>query len=111
LAKEVLVAGIRDLRKIQSDNEELSRVQDLVGECLQPVLQAAILDGVLLKDLTLTPGANSIEHKLGRKPLGWIVVGLNASASIWDSQEANTFKTRTLALNSSANCVVTLWIF
>ena len=48
-----------------------------------------ISDGNYIKEIDLTVSAdNLVEHKLGREPLGWIVVRKFADANIWESLTA-----------------------
>jgi len=99
-------------KKVNSDNEQLNKMQENVSQALLPVLGSAILDGVLLTEIELTTGqANLIEHKLGRRPLGWIAVRKRAESTLWDNQNANLLNNRTLDLRCSSNVTVDLWIF
>jgi hypothetical protein len=66
---------------------------------------------VLLKNLSLSSGINLVQHKLGRKIQGWIVVRQRADARIWDDQDNNVNVTTTLKLETSAAVEVDLWIF
>lgn len=78
---------------------------------LNPVIACPIINGLLLEDISLETGANVINHKLGRKLIGWIIVRQNADASIYDMQEFNQMPQLTLNLTSSADCNVSLWVF
>lgn len=104
--------AIKDLKKISSTTEELARMQSNLENWAASVQKSGLSNGVQLTGILLNVGVvNNIEHKLGRQLQGWIVVGQNANAQIWDSQDANTFKTKFLALQSSANVTVNLWVF
>lgn len=60
--------------------------QDHIEEVMTPITNSQIIDGVYLKEIDLTVSVdNLVEHKLGRKPLGWIVVRKFADANIWES--------------------------
>jgi hypothetical protein len=88
-----------------------TKTQDNIATVVQPFLNSRILDGVLLKNISLSSGVNTVAHKLGRKIEGWIVVRQRADARIWDIQDSNVNVTSTLKLQTSAAVVVDLWIF
>jgi hypothetical protein len=78
---------------------------------LNPVLGAPLAKASLLSDITLTSGANVINHKLGAKLQGYIVVLNSASATFFDNQSTNPSPQTTLILNASAPTVVSLLVF
>lgn len=102
--------GVRDYKKL-GGSDESNRVQDNVETALRPILASPIVNGVLLTGVTLANGVTTVEHKLGRTLRGWIIVGQNANASIWDSQAGNNLAARTLILNSNAIVTVNIWCF
>lgn len=103
---------LKRFKKLPSKNSEVTQLQKNVEEAINPVINSQIVDGVLLRDLKLCPlSANLVTHKLGRPPLGWIVVRKRADSRIWDIQDSNTLKTSTLALTCSHEVTVDLWIF
>ena len=64
----------------------LNSVQDQIEQSVTPIAESEIVDGNLIKEIDLTTGAdNLIEHKLGREPLGWIVVRKFAAVDIYES--------------------------
>lgn len=85
---------------------ELAKLEDNVANVLEPVLNAAILDGKLVENVNLNTAA-SVQHKLGRVPRGWIVVDRNANAQVWSTAKDKNF----LTLSSSGAVVVTIWVF
>lgn len=78
---------------------------------LNPLLANPLAQGQLLKSVSLVSGSNSINHKLGRKLQGWIIVRLRASATVYDTQDANQSPAVTLQLTASAPVTVDLWVF
>ena len=78
---------------------------------LNPLLKNPINAGVLLKSITLAVGANTINHRLGRKLQGWMLTRQRASGSVYDTQDANKFPELTLQLQSSAVMVVDIYVF
>lgn len=75
---------------------------------LNPLLGNLLTQGILLPNITLVIGNNVINHRLGRKQLGWYIVDVNAASSIYRSADLNDL---TLTLNSSADCIVSIWAF
>jgi hypothetical protein len=78
---------------------------------LNPLLANPSLQSVILQNVSLQMGLNTINHGLGRKLLGWRVVRLRATATIFDVQDTNSTPALTLILNSSAPVVVNLEVF
>ena len=95
----------------QSPSKEFSLMQTAWASELNPFLNAPICNGLLLVSQVLTSGDNTINHKLGRKLIGWIIVGQNASATFYDKQAANQRKDKTLVLNASGAVTVNIWVF
>lgn len=78
---------------------------------INPVLANPIVAGNLLQGVVLRMGSNTINHGLGEKLQGWIVVMNNANATFYDSQSTNPRPQLTLVLNASANATVSLYVF
>lgn len=77
---------------------------------INPLISNPLTQGNLLYNISLETGLNSINHKLSRKPQGYLIIGMhNAYAQIYDtvSQQPNL----TLILNASAPVVVDLYVF
>lgn len=104
--------ALKPLKFVAFDEPKLERFQQNVDEALRPLIQANILDGRLLRSVSLITGqANLVEHKLGRAPQGWLVIRSRAQATVWDLQDSNELPSKTLDLRCSANVTVDLWIF
>lgn len=78
---------------------------------LDPVLSNAILKGQQLDGVALISGTTVVNHRLGRKLQGWMIVGINGAASIYDTQASNQTPDLTLSLVSNAAVTVSLWVF
>ena len=86
--------------------------QDHIEEVITPVLNAAIIDGVIVEDVILNSSTfTDIKHKLGRKPRGYIVIRKSAAQTVFE--EAGDYENRKLFLKLKASGTVTvnLWIF
>lgn len=91
---------------LNTDTPDLTQVQQNLVRTLQPVFSTPILGGNLLTGQALTSGTNTINHGLGRKLNGWLIVRQRAQASIWDSQDSNKSPNLTLVLfvDNPVNC-------
>lgn len=95
----------------QDDNKNFTMMQTKWAAALEPIIDLPLNDSVLLKGVVLTTGTNQVNHKLGRKIQGWIVVRQRSAASFYDTQDLNQHPTLTLSLVSSANVTVDLVCF
>lgn len=89
----------------------LSMMQNRWASILNPVIDSPLINGQLLTDIPLAVGSNSISHRLGRRLKGWIVVGIDGVAQIYDTQASNQMPQLTLTLTSDASVTVALWVF
>lgn len=95
----------------QTADQALSLLSTKWKSIIDPMLsspsnQANILDGVIL-----SVGSNVINHLLGQKLIGWRIIGINAAATIYDSQASNQTPDKTLVLVSNAVCTLSLEVF
>lgn len=103
---------IPQLRRIRSSDNNIRQLQDATDAVFKVIIDKAILDGNLLQDIPLDSAIlNSVDHKLGRSPRGYIVVRSNANSNVWDSQDVNPMPTKTLNLNCDVNVTISLWVF
>lgn len=101
---------MKDLKKIKGTTAELTRLQSNLDNWAQTMQKTGIVNGVLLQDISLVSSTiNTVEHKLGRTPLGYIVVTKNANANIWN--EVSTFTSKFLMLQCSSDVTISLWVF
>jgi hypothetical protein len=96
------------LTQFQSSDRVLQMMQSSWASSINPVLSKEIVQGTLLQNVALVTGNNVVNHLLGRKQVGWMIADQNAAASIYRSAALNDL---TLTLNSSAPCVISLWVF
>jgi hypothetical protein len=96
---------------LQSADVNLTAVQTRWAAQLNPLLSQPLSQALLLSDLTVVSGANVINHKLGRKLQGYIVVGCNAAVTFHDSQASNSMPQLTLNLVASGAATINLLVF
>ena len=89
----------------------LQQMANTWATALNPVLACPIFNGLLLENIELVSGSNSVNHKLNRKLIGWMLTRINAPAVIYDTQETNQMPQLTLTLESDADTRVSLWVF
>lgn len=75
---------------------------------LDPILENPLNSVFVLEDVNLVSGNNLINHKLGRRQQGWILLDINGAATIYRNAP---FNDKTLTLNSSATVTVKLGVF
>ncbi len=78
---------------------------------LNPILANPLLGGNLLQGLVLVSGDNVINHGLGEKLQGYIVVMNSAAVTFYDKQATNSRAQLTLILNASGATTISLYVF
>lgn len=89
----------------------LDQMQVNWAQQLNPIIANPLLQGHLIMNQTLINGTTIVNHGLGRKLIGWFVVGMNAPATIYDNQAGNQMPQLTLSLTSNASIIANLWVF
>jgi len=89
-------------------NVNLMLMQNKWGSLLNPVLANPTTNMSILKNVALASGNTVINHLLGAVQQGWVVLDVDAAATIYRSAPLND---KTLTLHSSAACTVTLGVF
>lgn len=99
------------LRKLPGQNQELGQLQSNIDDAFTSIQDSPPLRGVLIKGVTLVTGTNNaVDHGMGRAYQGFIISGINANANVWEGG-TNPQPTTQIVLQSSANCVVNLWVY
>ena len=95
------------------DDYNLTRVQDKVEQFAKDVQSSGIINGRLIPDIEFAASATKeVSHGLGRKYQGYIVVSINANATIQVDDTRNNNKSQFLALKSQGTaCTASLWVF
>lgn len=89
----------------------LQQTQTTWATKLDPVISSPLLQGQLLQSVHLISGITIVNHGLGRKLVGWLIVGVDGAATIYDNQAANQMPQLTLSLTSNADVTASLWVF
>lgn len=99
------------LAKFATDDKSLALLQTSWASAIDPVIDNPIAKGIILNDIKLVSGDNVVNHRLGRKLQGWIIIGQTAAAQFYDKQSTNNMTNLTLVLNSSATVTTQLYVF
>ena len=104
--------ALKFFKKVNTAIKDLYQTQENVEQVLTPILNSPIIDGVLVKDVDVGTSDTVVNHKLGRSPLGWIIVKRNENAVIYESATTNNNRDKVLILKaSSATTDTYFWIF
>ena len=94
------------------DDPVLNRLQALWAAQLNPLLAQPLAGSVLLANVVLAAGSNTVNHNLGRALQGWLPVRFQGGwAQLYDLQSTNPLPDRTLTLVASAPVTVSLLVF
>lgn len=90
---------------------DLTATQNRWASVIEPVISNPANNSLLLKNVVLASGTNVINHRLGRKLQGWVIVRKRGPAAIYDNQDGNQIPELTLVLVSDAAVTVDLEVF
>lgn len=103
------------LPQFQADKKTIETafqmMQNAWGAVLNKVIYRPQNNSILIPDVVLAVGPNTIQHSIGAPLVGWSVVRKSGGASIYDEQDTNDRPQSTLILVSDAVVTVTLEVF
>jgi hypothetical protein len=94
-----------------SDSKVLTLLQNAWAAILNPWLRNPHSQSISLNSLQLAIGQNRINHLLGRKLQGWVIIRQRGPASLYDTQDSNPNPELTLSLVASAAVSVDLEVW
>jgi len=97
---------MKDYKKIRTGNYNIDKIQDNLTQYLNQFDGLFILDGILHKDIEINTSF-ALEHKLGRLPIGYIVIKKDTNAIIYNGD----ITVALLNLSSSASVTADIWVF
>ena len=109
--------SLRRFNKVfKPQDQEFNRLQDSIEQAVNPIIDSRIVDGVYIKEVDLSTADTFVEHKLGREPLGFIVVRKFAAGDVFesltDSSGQNYDRKKFINIKASTSLSnVYLWIF
>lgn len=78
---------------------------------LNPIIANPLNGGLLLSSIPVVAGTNIINHKLGRKLRGYMIVMNSGNVTFYDRQQTNQMPELTLDLVSSGIATISLYVF
>ena len=92
--------------------QTLSQLSTKWAAIINPLLSNPANNSLLLQNIALASGNNSVNHMLGRKLQGWKPIRFHGSyADLYDLQDTNQTPELTLVLNASAPVTIDLEVF
>ena len=95
------------LRKTVFTDNTLTQFQAAVEDTVSQLNQVPILDGILLTDVSVGTSQTIVNHKLGRKPRGYMVVSQSALATVANQ----AFTSDAIPMVASTPVTLSLWVF
>lgn len=93
--------------KAISNLEAATQIDLTPGAQSQTATTPPFTGGNILSGVTLTTGQdNPISHGLARTPRAWVIIDQNANAAVWRASWNST----QITLETSASCIVSLWV-
>jgi hypothetical protein len=105
------MAGLTGTPQVQTSDRNNNQLQSNILKTLTVLSGNALMNGIFLNSVSISSGANTINHKLGRNLIGWIVTGINAAVTLYDTQASNKTPGLTLNLTASGTATVNLYVF
>lgn len=99
------------LPSFNTNIQELSLMQSKWADLIDPVINLPTNKGIILKDISLVSGRNSVDHRLSRKLQGWYLIRKRSNAAVWDDQDNNKIPSLTLILMSDSAVNVDIFVF
>lgn len=78
---------------------------------LNPIIGNPIVGGNLISGVAVSSGNNTINHGLGKKLQGYVVVMNSANVTYYDRQATNSMPDLTLILVASGAATISLYVF
>lgn len=105
------MAGLIKPKQIQSDDPTLNRIQGSVADALLFLQRQNILLNGEFVTVDVGTTDTLINHGLGRPYQGFLVVDVNAGATIYTSPTVNNIKDKQAILRSSGSVTAKIYFF
>ncbi len=102
---------IKQMNTQHTGDQDVELFQANVKDFVKALEDNPLLDGVLIEDVEFVGAALTVvvNHKLARKPRGWIITDFQALAGTGVVRD--DWNAQTLTLTASAACDLDLWVF
>jgi hypothetical protein len=101
------VAKLKSFSQINTGDTDTKLIQQNIAQAVAGAISSPLLDGRLIRDTALSSGANKIEHKLNRVPIGYILVDIDNNSTVYRTAKDKLY----LTLTASAAVTVSIWVF
>lgn len=100
-------------KQVMTNDRLQNQIQDNIAFTLKLIQSNPIVDGILLNGVnnegySIGVGVTTIDHTLGRMPLGVLVIYNNSATAVVNP---NVFTETTIRLNATAATIVKLYVF
>ena len=103
---------ITGYKKTHTSDLATTQIQQSTANSLSQLTNNPLLSGILIEDIQLIFGENkSINHGLGRKIRGYLIVKKNNAIDVWMDPAAQSLPERLLVLTPSADAIISLYVF
>ena len=79
----------RRFSRIVTQDPMLARLQESVASGFSGLDQVELIDGNLVKGVTVSTTEKAVAHRLGRRPNGYLVSGLKGNEVVYSSKESS----------------------
>lgn len=101
-----------ELETHQADDRDLMAAQARIKEFAQAIEDCPLIDGALVEGVEMAAtGLKTIEHRLGRKPIGWMVARQNAYAFFREETDGNSIPEKVILIRSTHAVTANFWFF
>ena len=102
------MAGGNPIAQVQTSNKDVNQLQKNISQAVAPLTANPVNTGIIVQNVALAIGDNTVETKLGRKIQGWqIARQIGPFSQITETSENFDI----LVLHSSAATTVNLYVF
>ena len=101
--------ALKGFRKPSQNDGPTQALTNAVADFARQLEQNPLVDGRIIKNITIGTAATNVSHGLNRSWIGWFVVSRSSSASIYETTQTNTLQYLTLI--ASASATVDIYVF
>jgi hypothetical protein len=93
------------LQKIVTSDSAINRMQSNISQVFDFIQLSPLTGAVSIIEQQITSSPLKVEHRLGRKPIGWILVGKDAPYDVYQVGDSDNILI-TLRGSGSVNCKI-----
>lgn len=101
----------RAFKKLYSSDTFLTRFQDNIADVFSYLLGQPLNDYNIVSSLTLGASDTLVNHGLGRRIIGYIIINRNANETVYTSATSNSNPELFVILKASGTVIVDILFF